>query len=131
MRAKYRPTLWLLPLVIYAVVARLGTFNCSAQVLDDFNDNLKTAWQDFSFNIGVPYSDISEQNGQFKFTLQPIGQSIFSASTKTSRTFDLLEGERVVFSVDLVTGNGADSFAVLAFIPTGTDISQLAGYGLS
>src|SRR6266516_6692846 len=131
MRAKYRPTLWLLPLVIYAVVARLGTFNCSAQVLDDFNDNLKTAWQDFSFNIGVPYSNIAEQDSQFKFTLQPVGQPIFSASTKTSRTFDLVEGERVVFSVDLVTGNGADSFAVLAFIPTGTDISQLAGYGLS
>ena len=46
MRAKYCPKLWLLLLVIYAVVVRLGTFNCSARVLDDFNDNLKTAWQD-------------------------------------------------------------------------------------
>ena len=131
MRAKYCPKLWLLLLVIYAVVVRLGTFNCSARVLDDFNDNLKTAWQDFSFNIGVPYSDISEQNGQFKFTLQPVGQPIFSASTKTSETFTLQEGRTVEFRVDLVTGNGADSFAVLAFIPTGSEVSQLAGYGLS
>ncbi len=100
-------------------------------VLDDFNDNVKTAWQDFSFPIGITYADIAEQNGQFKLTLQPVGQSIFSASTKTSRTFDLVEGERVEFSVDLVTGNGADSFAVLSFIPTSSDISQLAGYGLA
>src|SRR5437667_7965727 len=109
----------------------LEVFDSAGIVLDDFNDNVKTGWQDFSFNIGVPYSDISEQNGQFKFTLQAIGASIFSASTKTSRTFDLVEGERVEFRVDLVTGNGADSFAVLAFIPAGTDISQLAGYRLS
>src|SRR5438093_13569361 len=103
MRSKYCPKLWWFLLVIYAVVAQLGTFNCSARVLDDFNDNLKTGWQDFSFNIGVPYSDISEQNGQLKFTLQPVGASIFSASTKTSPTFDLVEGERVEFRVDLVT----------------------------
>src|SRR5436189_5568974 len=128
MRAKHAPKLWLLLLMIYAL--RLGTCNCSAHVLDDFNDNLKTAWQDFSFPVG-PYANIAEQNGQFKFTLQPVNQSIFSASTKTSETFTLQEGRTVEFRVDLVTGNGADSFAVLAFIPAGTDISQLAGYGLS
>src|SRR5947207_15025929 len=83
MRAKHAPKLWLLLLMIYAL--RLGTCNCSAHVLDDFNDNLKTAWQDFSFPVG-PYANIAEQNGQFKFTLQPVGQPIFSASTKTSRT---------------------------------------------
>ena len=131
MRAKYRPTLRLLLSVIYAAALPLGTFNCSARVLDNFNDNVKTGWQDFSFNIGVPYSDISEQNGQLKFTLQPVGASIFSASTKTSETFTLQEGRTVEFRVDLVTGNGADSFAVLAFIPSGSDISQLAGYGLA
>src|SRR6266487_1665850 len=131
MRAKCCSKPCLLLLVVYAVVVRPGTFNCSARVLDNFNDNVKTGWQDFSFNIGVPYSDISEQDGQFKFTLQPIGQSIFSASTKTSETFTLQEGRTVEFRVDLVTGNGADSFAILAFIPTGSEVSQLAGYGLS
>src|SRR5439155_2174368 len=82
------------------------------------------------FPVG-PYANIAEQNGHFKFTLQPVGQPIFSASTKTSRSFDLVEGERVVFSVDLVTGNGADSFAILAFIPTSSSVSSLAGYGFA
>src|SRR6266699_403274 len=130
MRAKYRPKLWMLLLVIYAAGLRLGTFNCSARVLDDFNDNLKTAWQDFSFPVGQ-YADIAEQNGQFKFTLQPVGQPIFSASTKTSETFTLQEGRTVVFSVDLVGGNGPDSFAILAFIPTSSSVSSLAGYGFA
>src|SRR5439155_7270594 len=82
------------------------------------------------FPVG-PYANIAEQNGHFKFTLQPVGQPIFSASTKTSRTFDLVEGERVVFSVDLVSGNGPDSFAILAFIPTSSSVSSLAGYGFT
>jgi hypothetical protein len=130
MRANHRsPPRWFV-FVFCAVVLRLGIPGCSARVLDNFDDNVKTGWQDFSFNIGVPYSEISEQNGQFKFTLQPVGASIFSASTKTSETFTLQEGRTVEFRADLVTGNGADSFAVLAFIPTGSDISQLAGYGL-
>ncbi len=131
MPSRYRPNLPLFVLVIFAAVLRLGTFHCSARVLDDFNDNVKTGWQDFSFPIGITYADIAEQNGQFKFTLQPVGQSIFSASTRTSETFTLQEGRTVEFRVDLVTGNGPDSFAVLAFIPTGSDISQLAGYGLA
>src|SRR5436189_5378227 len=128
MRAKHAPKLWLLLLMIYAL--RLGTCNCSAHVLDDFNDNLKTAWQDFSFPVG-PYANIAEQNGQSKFTLQPVGQPIFSASTKTSQTFTLQEGRTVEFSVDLVSGNGPDSFAILAFIPTSSSVSSLAGYGFT
>src|SRR5437667_10719876 len=130
MRAKECPKPWLFLLVIYSVVVRLGPFNCSARVLDDFNDNLKTAWQDFSFPVG-PYANIDEKNGQFKFTLQPVGQPIFSASTKTSETFTLQEGRTVEFRVDLVTGNGADSFAILAFIPTSSSVSSLAGYGFA
>src|SRR2546428_14124756 len=130
MRAKYGPKLGLLLLVIYAAGLRLGTFNCWARVLDDFNDNLKTAWQDFSFPVG-PYANIAEENGQFKFTLQPVGQPIFSASTKTSETFTLQEGRTVEFRVDLVAGNGPDSFAILAFIPTSSSVSSLAGYGFA
>lgn len=99
-------------------------------ILDDFNDNTKTAWEDFLFPVG-PYAQITEADGQFKFNLVPVGQSIFAASTKTSRTFDLVDGERVEFSVDLVTGNGADSFAVLAFIPTTETVASLNGYGFA
>src|SRR5437667_7461910 len=130
MRAKECPKPWLFLLVIYSVVVRLGPFNCSARVLDDFNDNLKTAWQDFSFPVG-PYANIAEQNGQFKFALQPVGQPIFSASTKTSETFTLQEGGTVDFRVDLVTGNGADSFAVLAVTATRCGVGWRAGYGLA
>ncbi|MBI4657851.1 MAG: hypothetical protein HY735_03195 [Verrucomicrobia bacterium] len=98
-------------------------------VLDNFNDNTKTDWNDFTFvkGFGLP----SETGGQFKFVQPPAGQAIFSASTKTSRTFDLLEGERLDFRVDLVSGNGKDAFAVLAFIPTASSASTLAGYGFA
>jgi hypothetical protein len=106
-------------------------FVTDTTVLDDFNDNTKTAWQDFAFPVGVTYASITEANNQFNFSLIPVGQSIFAASTKTSRTFDLVEGERIQFSVDLVTGNGNDSFAILAFIPTSSTVSSLSGYGLS
>lgn len=99
-------------------------------LLDDFNDNTKTDWEDFLFPVG-PYAQINEVNGQFHFNLIPVGQSIFAASTKTSRTFDLVDGERVEFSVDLVTGNGPDSFAVLAFIPTTETVASLNGYGFA
>jgi hypothetical protein len=106
-------------------------FVTDAVVVDDFNDNQKTAWQDFQFPVGVQYANIAETDGHFHFNLIPVGQSIFAASTKTSRTFDLVDGERVEFRVDLVSGNGADSFAVLAFIPTSEAVQSLNGYGLS
>src|SRR5436190_18734527 len=130
MRAHDRLPPRLFVFVFCAVVLRFGIPSCSARVLDDFNDNVKTAWQDFSFPVG-PYANIAEQNGQFKFTLQPVGQPIFAASTKTSETFTLQEGRTVEFRVDMVSGNGADSFAILAFIPTSSSVSSLAGYGLS
>ena len=93
-------------------------------LLDNFDDNTKSDWTDFTFipGFGIP----TESGGRFNFVLPPAGQSIFTASTKTSRTFDLVEGERVEFRVDLVTGNGEDSFALLAFIPTGSSVSELA-----
>jgi hypothetical protein len=99
-------------------------------LLDDFNDNTKTAWQDFTFvpGLGLPV----ETGGQFKFDLPPAGQALFVASTKTSRSFDLTEGERLELSVDLVSGNGKDAFAVLAWIPGDANkSSSLAGYGLA
>lgn len=100
-----------------------------AKVLDDFNDNVKTQWEDFSFleGFGLPL----ESGGQFKFTLPAAGQSIFSASAKTSETFTIQEGRTIVFSVDLASTNGPDAFGVLGFIPTQNPLSQLAGYSLA
>lgn len=98
-------------------------------VLDDFNDNTKTDWTDFTFvpGLGLPV----EANGQFTFDLPPAGQALFVASTKTSKTYNITEGEKLELSVDLVDGNGKDSFAILAFIPTASSASSLAGYGLA
>jgi len=103
-------------------------------VLDDFNDNVKTAWTDFSFvpGVGLPV----EQEGQFKFeipgaVLMQAKSGLFTASQKTSREFALVEGERLELSVDLVKGGAKDSFAVLGFLPTGNSPSTLSGYSLA
>ncbi|MBE7499653.1 MAG: hypothetical protein HS113_04975 [Verrucomicrobiales bacterium] len=105
--------------------------SASARVLDDFNDNSKTGWTDFTFvpGFGLP----TESGGQFRFDLPPAGQDIFTASQKTSETFELKEGRTIEFRVDLVDGSGADAFAVLAFIPNtgGNTPGTLAGYGLA
>jgi hypothetical protein len=98
-------------------------------ILDNFDDNVKTDWQDFTFipGMGIP----SEVNGQFEFNLPPAGQAIFTGSRKTSRAFDLRECDRLQLRVDLVHGEGKDSFAVLGFIPTTNSLGTLAGYGFA
>jgi len=102
-----------------------------AAVLDDFNDNDKTDWTDFTFvdGFGLP----TESGGQFKFELPPAGQDIFTASQKTSELFELKDGRTIEFTVDMVESAGEDSFAVLAFIPNtgGNNPGTLAGYGLA
>lgn len=112
-----------------SITGWLGISGASARVLDDFNDNTKTGWTDFTFvpGFGIPV----ESNGRFTFTQPPAGQQIFSASTKTTETFTLQDGRTVEFRVDLVSGGGKDSFAVLAFIPTTSSASSLAGYGFA
>ncbi len=101
--------------------------------LDDFNDNTKTGWTDFTFipGFGIP----TESNGQFRFeqAISPSGAGIFSASQKTSRPFELKNGEEIEFRADVVQGGAKDSFAILAFVPaSGTGgPGSLAGYGLA
>ena len=77
--------------------------------------------------FGIP----TEAGGRFVFEQPPAGQAIFSASRKTSKLFELKEGERLQFKVDLVQGGAKDSFAVLAFIPQANDTSTLGGYGFA
>ena len=112
-----------------AVYDNAEFFVTDETVLDDFNDNTKTGWTDFTFTpgFGLP----AETGGQFRFTQPPAGQAIFSASQKTSRVFTLVEGESVSFSADVVQGGAKDSFAVLAFIPTANSPGTLGGYGLA
>ncbi len=112
-----------------AVFDNAEVFVTDTAVLDDFNDNTKTSWGDFTFipGFGLP----TEVGGQFRFEQPPANQAIFSASQKTSKVFTLAEGERVSFSVDVVEGGAKDSFAVLAFIPTSGSPGTLGGYGLA
>ncbi|MBI1840035.1 MAG: hypothetical protein HYR88_04190, partial [Verrucomicrobia bacterium] len=100
-------------------------------VLDNFDDNLKTGWTDFTFRPDLQLGIPSETDGQFKFEMPPVGTAIFSASQKTSRVFELKEGERTEFRVDVIEGGAKDSFAVLAFIPQSSSPGTLGGYGFA
>ena len=111
------------------MLSALLPFCVSARVIDDFNDNTKSNWTDFSFAPPLGYP--TEKGGQFVFAMPPAGQAIFSASSKTSESFILKDGRKVEFRVDLVKGNGKDAFAVLAFIPTANSPGTLAGYGFA
>jgi len=104
-------------------------FVTDSAVLDNFDDNTKTDWKDFTFvpGFGLP----KETGGQFQFELPPAGRAIFTGSQKTSRVFDLKEGERLEFRADVVQAGAKDSFAVLAFLPTANSAGTLEGYGLA
>lgn len=101
-----------------------------ATVLDDFNAAQRIGWADANPG-GLALPGGQQTNGVFVFNLPPIGQSFFVSSTKTSPTFELKEGRTIEFRVDMLSGQGPDSYAVLAFIPTSTGANTLAGYGLS
>lgn len=122
----YTPTAVLLALVL--------SFTANGRVLDDFNDNTKTGWTDFTFAPGA--GSITEQNGQFRLEIPGAVPaafgSIFCASTKTSEKVVLQEGRTVEFRVDIISGGGADSFAILGFIPdTSPNPGSLRGYSLA
>lgn len=112
-----------------AVFDNAEVFETDREILDDFDDAVKSGWTDFTFQpgFGVP----EETGGQFRFEQPPAGTAIFSASRKTSKLLSLREGERLHLEADLPQGGGDDSFAVLAFIPEANDTSTLAGYGLA
>ena len=96
-----------------ALATLLGLFQpagASAKSLDNFDDNTKTGWDDFNF--GLPVGKPVEQNGQFTFTLPPLGQAIFTASRKTTEEFELKEGRTIQMKVDLIEGIGKDSFEI-------------------
>jgi hypothetical protein len=105
-------------------------FLTDAEVVDDFNDGVKTAWTE-SNPANLPLPKATEANGVFTFADPGIGQPFFVNATKTSRAFEVTEGTRHEFHVDLVSGLGIDSFAVLAWIPTLTGANSLAGYGIA
>jgi len=99
-------------------------------ILDDFNAATRSGWQDFTFvaGLGLPV----QANGDYTFDLPPAGQSLFVASTKITRSFDLTEGNRLELRVDALSVNGGYAYAVLAWIPgTPANAQALAGYAFA
>jgi hypothetical protein len=99
-------------------------------VLDDFNAAQRSGWEDRN-PANLPLPAPVQANGQYRIDLPRIGQPFFRSSTKTSTQYELAEGTRHEFAVDMISGLGPDSFAVLAWIPTATGANSLAGYGIA
>ena len=113
-----------------ALSCAAGLWLSHAVVLDDFNAAQRTGWEDAN-PANLPLPGGQQANGVFTFNLPRIGQSYFVSSTKKTELLELKEGRTLELRVDLVSGQGPDSFAVLAWIPTATGANTLAGYGLA
>ncbi len=101
-----------------------------ARVLDNFDAAARAGWEDTNPG-GLPLKGGEQANGRFTFNLPPVGQPFFVSSTKTSETFELREGRTLECRVDMVSGLGVDSFAVMGFIPQATGPNTLGGYGIA
>lgn len=121
--------------ILALAISALLSHEALSRVLDDFDDNTKTGWTDFTFAPGA--GSMVEANGEYRFeipavVLQSVGGALFCASTKTSEQITLQEGRTVEFRVDVKAGGAKDSFATLAFIPTSSGgPQQLKGYSLA
>lgn len=107
-----------------------ATATASARVLDNFDGATRKDWEDANPG-GLPLKGGEQANGKFTFNLPALGQPFFVSSTKKSETFELREGRTLECRVDMVSGQGIDSFAVLSFIPQATGPNTLAGYGIA
>jgi hypothetical protein len=99
-------------------------FAFDTAIIDDFS-NGKVGWTDTSLGAGSS----AVVNGQYKFSIPAI-QDIFFGSTKTTRSYDFKDGEKLEFRVDLMGANRADVYAVLSWTPNAPqNVSSLTGYG--
>jgi hypothetical protein len=119
-----------LPSLALAAAASFLALSTSAKVIDDFNGAAKTGWTD-SNPAGLPLPPSTQAGGRLTFAIPGIGQPYFVAATKTTETYELKEGRTIEFQVDMVSGLGGDSFAVMGWIPTATGANTLAGYGIA
>ncbi len=110
----------------FALVLGLS-LTVSARVIDNFNDNLKTAWTDTA-NGG----DVTEAGGAFTITSTAVAGTLTS-SRKTSETFANAAGHTIELRVGVNSiapaGGGTNGHAVLGWVPTGALLSS--GYYLS
>jgi hypothetical protein len=73
-----------------------------------------------------------QANGDYTFDLPPANQSLFVASTKITRSFDLTEGNRLELRADALSVNNGYAYAVLAWIPgTPANAQSLSGYAFA
>jgi hypothetical protein len=99
----------------------------SARLLDDFNDNAKTGWSDVLLG-----GSVVEANGLFTITTASRNAAIFTGTTKTTESFTIENGRTLEFRVDLISASQHDqSIAVLIWVPLGSNLAQLQGYGLA
>ena len=114
---------------LLALVAAFLVLPGHAKMLDDFNGAAKTGWSDFIVGSGL--GSVTQTGGQFVIDVPGVGQQLFAASARTSPIFEVIPNRTVTCQVDLVSGNDPDAVAVLAWLPTGKDISKLQGYSLA
>lgn len=106
----------------------LNGLTLSGRGLDNFDDNIKTAWQDFTALGG----SVVESNGQFIITSAVQNGATFAGSKKTSESFTIEDGRTLEFRVDLVSASPHnESIAVLIWQPLGSGIPTLEGYGFA
>ncbi|MCC7376042.1 MAG: hypothetical protein IT581_15395 [Verrucomicrobiales bacterium] len=106
------------------------TFVTDTEVLDNFDGATRSGWEDAN-PAGLPLPGGQQANGVFTFNVSALGQPYFISSRKTTKTYELTEGTRHEFAVDMVSGQGIDSFVVLSWIPLATGPNTLAGYGFA
>src|SRR5712691_4927965 len=102
-----------------ALAALAASLPVSARILDNFDDGIKTAWQDFTALGG----SVVESGGQFTITSAVQNGPTFVGSKKTSESFTIENGRTLEFRVDLVTASlHNESIAVLIWQPLGASI---------
>ena len=129
MKGKSTSRAWWLSLLA-ALAIGLNPSSARARVIDNFNAAQRASWEDAN-PANLPLKGGQQADGKFTFSVPALGQPYFVSSKKTSETFELKEGRTIEFRVDLLNGQGPDSFAILGFIPQATGPNTLAGYGLA
>lgn len=106
------------------------TFVSERSLVDNFNGATRAGWEDKN-PAGLPLPPATQADGTLTFLMPKLGQPYFASARKTTVAYDIVEGTRHEFIVDLVNGKGPDSFAVMGWIPAATGANSLAGYGIA
>lgn len=97
----------------------LQVFDLQESVLDDFRvpDNL-SGWTVFMKHPGAPDA-VTETSGQVECVAGVDSLGGFAGAYYSGKTFKIVDGGRVEFSVDFDNLNGPGSYSVLGYLPGG------------